>query len=63
MESKQLLSPLICSLITKLQMNYNMEGKAVNFQILSSVKSILVWIHNQIVVFPSSDFCTNYDFY
>lgn len=61
MESKQLLSPLICGLITKLQMNYNMEGKAINFQILSSVKSILVWNYNQIVGFLS-DFCTNYDF-
>lgn len=56
MESKQLLSPLICILITKLQINYKMERKAVNFQISSPIKSIQVWIHNQTVGFLSSDF-------
>lgn len=39
-----------------------MERKAVNFQILSSIKSILFMIHNQLVSSPSFDFCTNYNF-
>lgn len=62
-KSKQLLSQINPSFDYQVaNHNCNTERKAVNFQILSSIKSILVMIHNQLVGSLSSDFCTNYDF-